>query len=106
MSVVLDRRSVVIDEDAVLSDKQGFICRKCLRAFEAYKAAREKLLHSADTALQCIPSTPKAGASVSPRSRRRPLEVGDYDHDLTIPVKRARTAQNPTVGSSPSAQVL
>ena len=107
LGIVLDRSSVVIDEAALLSENRGFICRKCFRAFEAFKAAKEKLLQSANAALQCIPSRPKAiGGSVVDHSRRRSLEEEDFVHDVMIPAKRARTTRNPTVGSSPSVQVF
>ena len=43
-----------VDEESVLSEKQGFICRKCFRAFESFKAAKKKLLLSANTALQFV----------------------------------------------------
>ena len=104
MCAALEIRGVVIDEESVLSEKQGFICRKCFRAFESFKAAKEKLLQSANTALQFIPTTPAVSDGTG--HCRRSLEEGDYAHDLMVPSKRPRTAQNPSVGASPSIKVI
>ena len=107
LCAALEIRGVVIDEESVLSEKQGFICRKCFRAFESFKAAKEKLLQSANTALQFIPTTPAVSDGTGhSRRRRRSLEEGDYAHDLIVPSKRPRTAQNPSVGASPSVKVI
>ena len=103
MCAALQKRGVVIDEETVLSEKEGFICRKCFRAFESFKAAKEKLLQSADTALHFIPSTP---AVTDGTSRRRSLQEGNDAHDLMIPAKRRRTTENPLVDGSPSVKVL
>ena len=105
MGIVLERNSLVIDEESVMSRSAGFICTKCVCAFEAFQATREKLLQSAETALQHIPSRPKAGGSVAGSHSRRSLVDEDYAHELVIPAKRACTAQNPSIGSSPAVQV-
>ena len=106
MGIVLERNSLEIDEEAVMSGSTGFICRKCVRAFEALQATREKLLRSAEAALQHMPSRPKAGGSVAGNhSRRRILADEDYAHELVVSAKRARTTQNPSISSSPAVQV-
>ena len=106
MSIALDKSTVVIDEGAIMSNKTGFVCRKCVRSFESFKAAKEKLVQRAHNALQLFPSTPKAVGSGSGLGQRRSLEEGEHGHEITIPAKRAHTAQNPTVRSSPSVQVI
>ena len=106
MGIVLERSSLVIDEESVMSGSTGYICRKCVRALEAFQTIREKLLRSAEAALQHMPSRPKAGGSVAgSHSRRRLLADEDYTHELIIPAKRARTTQNPSLGFSPAVQV-
>ena len=107
MAIVLERNSVVIDEDAVMSRTTGFICRKCVRALEGFQTARAKLLQSAEAALRCMPSRPKTGGSsvlhtAESPSRRRLLSEEDYVHELVILAKRARTV---SIGSSPAVQV-
>ena len=106
MAIVLEKNNVVIVEETVMSKTTGFICRKCVRALEGFQTAREKLLRSAEAALQCMSSRPKAGTSAEEsHSRRRLLSDEDYAHELVIPAKRARTTQNPSIGTSPVVQV-
>ena len=50
LHALLERRGLAIDEATVVNDKEGYICRKCLRGFEAFQTSKEKLLLSADTA--------------------------------------------------------
>ena len=99
----------MVEEEAVMDESKGFLCRKCKRAFEAFQTTKDNLLQSAEAALQHMPSKPKAGGSVvgTSQSRRRLLSEEDYAHELAIPAKRPRTAQNPThIGSSPTVQVI
>ena len=86
MGIVLERNSPVIDEVPVMSGSTGFTSRKCVRAFEAFQATREKLLRPAEAALQHMPSRPKAGDSIAgSHSRRRLLLTNeDYAHELVI----------------------
>ena len=98
LDIALERQGLDVDEETVVTDKLGFICRKCLRGFEAFKTSKEKLLLSADAALQHMPTRPKA--------RKRTLdEESNAIQDIVAPTKRPRTAQNPVVGASPSVQV-
>ena len=99
MHTLLERRGLAINESTVVNDKEGYICRKCLRGFEAFQTSKEKLLLSADTALRYIPTRPKAECC-----RKRTLdEDSDVAQDLVAPAKRPRIA-HPT-GQSPSVQV-
>ena len=101
LDIVLEKKGLAVDEETVVTDKLGFICRKCLRGLEAFKASKEKLLFSADAALQHMPTRPKAECS-----RKRTLdEESSTIPDIVAPRKRPRTAQNPVVGTSPSVQV-
>lgn len=46
------------DNESMIPDyNSGFICRKCLRAFESYKAAKEKLIRSASFAVKFMPTS-------------------------------------------------
>ena len=94
LSIILDREHLIVDEAEVLGDKIGFICRKCLRSYEAAKETSQLTKH--------MPSKPKSGCSVT--DRRSALE--EEDHDLMIPAKRARMTHIPQEGSSPSVQVI
>ena len=90
MSIVLERENLVVDE-AEVGDKIGFVCQKCLRSYESFKAVKEKLLQSASEALKYMPCKDKGAAD-----RKRILE------DVTvIPPKRVCMAHNPQEGSSP-----
>ena len=106
MAIVLVKNNVVMVEETVMSKTTGFICRKCVHALKGFQTAKEKLLRSAEAALQCMPSRPKGGTTSAEESHsRRLLSDEDYAHELVIPAKRARTTQNPSIGSSPVLQV-
>ena len=107
MAIVLEENNVVIVEETVMNKTTGFICWKCVHALKGFQTAKEKLLRSAEAALQCMPSRPKAGTTSAEEShsRRRLLSDEDYAHELVIPAKRARTTQNPSIGSSLVVQV-
>ena len=102
LDIALEKKRLDVDEETVVTDKLGFICRKCLRGFEAFKTSKEKLVLAADAALQHMPTRPKAECN----QRKRTLdEESSIIPDNVAPRKRPRTAQNPVVGTSPSVQV-
>ena len=59
LSTVLERENLVVDEAEVLGDKIGFVCQKCLRSYESFKAVKEKLLQLASEALKYMPCKAK-----------------------------------------------
>ena len=104
MAIVLEKNNVVIVEETDMSKTTRFICRKCVRALEGFQTARKKLLRSAEAALQCMSSRPKAGTSAEESHSILPSDE-DYACELVIQAKRARTTQNPSIRTSPVVQV-
>ena len=103
LDIVLEKKGLAVDhsEESVVTDKLGFICRKCLRGLETFKASKEKLLFSAEAALQHMPTRSQAECN-----RKRTLdEESSTIPDIVAPRIQPRTAQNPVVGTSPSVQV-
>lgn len=102
LGMVLERRSLEIEEEPIMGKlSKGYLCRKCMRAFEAFQTTKEKLMRSAEAALMYIPSKTESRRQCTSQSRRRLLKE-DYAHELVIPTNRPRITLNPPhIDSSP-----
>ena len=95
LDIALKKKGLDVDEAAVVTDKLGFICRKCLRGFEAFKTSRRSCCCLLVLHFNICPLSP----------RRKAVEEELYYSRHCTSNKRPLTAQNPVIGTAPSVQV-